>query len=671
MAGAIWRGLRSLSLWQFAWRAALLLLIWGGIVTAGVVAWFARDLPDVSGLYNIERRPAVTLLAADGSIIATFGDLYGEPQKLADLPRAVPQALLATEDRRFYHHYGVDPIGLSRAIFVNLRRGRAAQGGSTVTQQLAKNVFLTQERTFKRKVQEVLLAFWLEDKFTKDQILELYLNRVYFGAGAFGVEAASQRYFDKSARQLSVPEAAMLIGLLKAPSRYAPTADLSTAQNRARQVIANMQAAGYLDQAGAAAATARPARLARTRDPSRNARYFADWILDSLKDFIGSRTEDLVVQTTLDMRMQTVAEKVVEAALAKDGDRLDVEQGALVAMTPTGDVRAMVGGRDYHDSVFNRAVQARRQPGSSFKLFVYLAGLEAGIDLDDTFVDGPITVGKWSPKNYEAGYSGTVTLRDAVARSINTVAVQVSERVGRQRVIDAAHRLGITSDLQAVPAIALGASEVGLLEMTGAYAAVANGGDAVLPHGIIEVRTTRGEVMYHREGSGPGRVIGETTVAELNDLLSGVIDRGTGRAARLDRPAAGKTGTTNDSRDAWFIGFTPDLVTGVWIGNDDDSPMKRVTGGGMPAQIWRGFMTEALKGAPPKALMAREESTSGGGGGFGGFLERLIGQFGGNSSASSSGSGSSRLMNNHGVSTRFNGPSNDPSATPSGLSRSE
>ena len=590
--------------WLARW--SLVAAIWGGLSLAAVAAYFAYDLPDLKALHEVERRPSVTLLARDGALLATYGQLYAEPVRLRDLPKSLAAAVIATEDRRFHSHFGIDPIGLLRATYVNLRTGRLIQGGSTITQQLAKNVFLTPERTFRRKIQEVLLAFWLEARFSKNEILELYLNRVYFGAGAYGVESAAQRYFAKSARDLDLGESAMLIGLLKAPSRYAPTADLKTAQARASQVLANMAEAGFLTAAEARAAQMRPVQLARSRQPVRGARYFADWVFDDVSEYAGRPVDDLVVVTTLDMRLQQAAERAVENPLARRGDHLQVEQAALVAVDLNGAVRAMVGGRDYRESPYNRATQARRQPGSAFKLFVYLAALESGVRPDDTFVDGPIAVGNWRPRNFDNAFAGSVSVREAVARSINTVAVQVMERIGRRRVIDAAHRLGITGDLPPHPSLALGTAEVSLLELAGAYATLASGGQGVLPHGIVEVRTRGGKVLYRRAGSGGGNVIDTRVAAGMHDLLTGVIDHGTGRAARLDRPAAGKTGTSQDFRDAWFIGYTGSLAAGVWVGNDDGQPMKRVTGGGLPAEIWRDFMLDALKGEPAQPLVVRD-----------------------------------------------------------------
>lgn len=618
--------------WKPALRWLAVGAVWGAVALGLLVAFFAWDLPDVRKLHVVQKRPSVTLVTEQNAVIATFGDLYSEPATLAKLPPVLPQALLATEDRRFYRHFGIDVLGLARATWVNFRAGRAVQGGSTITQQVAKNVFLTPQRNLKRKVQEVLLAFWLEANFSKDEILELYFNRVYFGAGAYGIESAAQRYFAKPAARLTLPEAAMLVGMLKAPSRYSPISNLKLAQGRANQVIANMVDNGTLSPDAARSAFARPAQVARARESTRSARYFADWVLEGVADYVGRRTDDLVVVTTLDLRLQQTAEKAVDAALAKDGERLDAEQASLLSLQPGGAVRAMVGGRDFRDSEFNRVTQAHRQPGSAFKLFVFLAALEAGISPNDSFVDGPITVANWQPRNYDGAYAGTITFREAVARSTNTVAVQLSERVGRARVIEAAHRLGIVSDLKAHPSLALGASEVTMLELAGAYATLANRGASVQPYGIVEIRTQQGEVLYRRPPVSNGPVISERVLGQLTDLLQGVVTGGTGRAAQLDRPVAGKTGTSSDYRDAWFMGYTAELVTGVWTGNDDNSPMNKVTGGGLPAQIWKAFMQDALRGAPRQALPtapADLEQQS--------VWQKVLGQFGGRPAAPASG----------------------------------
>jgi penicillin-binding protein 1A len=598
--------------------------LWGAVALGIVVAYFAWDLPDVSRLGAVTRQPVVALAAADGTTFATLGDLYGEPLTIADMAPALPAAVLATEDRRFYSHFGIDLIGLARAAWVNYRTGRFVQGGSTITQQLAKNVFLTPERTVTRKIQEAMLALWLEHRFTKDQIFTLYLNRVYMGGGAYGVDAAARRYFGKSARYLTISEAAMIAGLLKAPSRFSPLTDLDVARARANQVIANMEDAGYLTPQQAAAARAAPAGLPQ-RATTREARYFADWIMDQVADHVGSDAGDLKVVTTLDPGVQRAAEASIQTVLDRDGARLNAGQAALVALAPDGAVRAMVGGRSYADSQFNRATQARRQPGSAFKYFVYAAALEAGFTPDTVVDDGPIQIGSWRPGNFEPGYLGGVTLRTAFARSINTVAVKVLMRTGVRRTIELARRLGLTGDIPANASIALGTADVTPMELTAAYAAQVNDGTAVWPYGIVEIRDGNDRVLYRREGSGAGPALSPRTVSELSGMMQAVIREGTGKAARLDRPAGGKTGTTQDYRDAWFVGYTADLVAGVWVGNDDRAPMKRVTGGGLPAQIWKGFMEQALRGVPPHDLPAD-------GGGGGGILDDLFARLAGTGS---------------------------------------
>ena len=585
-------------------RRLAVLAIWLFVALLGIVAWYAYDLPDVANLGERTRAPAVRIVSADGVEIARFGDVYATPMRAEALPAELRQAVIATEDRRFYGHFGLDVIALARAAFANLRAGRIVQGGSTLTQQLAKNVFLTPERSLKRKVQELMLALWLERTFTKDEILSIYLNRVYLGAGTYGVEAAARRYFAKSARDLNTIEAAMIAGLLKAPTRYAPTRDPERALARARQVLGLMVDASYLSAAEAEAAARAPLRIRRQLDGGRGARYFADWVLDRVAGYAGPGAGDVTIVTTLDSRLQRAAEEAVEWALAGEGAAHGAGQAALVALDANGAVRAMVGGRDYRASQFNRATQALRQPGSAFKLFVYLAALEAGMTPRDMVEDAPLTIAGWSPRNYDDRYAGPVTLRTALARSLNTVAVRVAERVGRERVAAAARRLGVTSPLRADASLALGASETSLLELAQAYAVLANQGRGVWAHGIDAIRGADGALLYRRAGSGPGRVVAPDVLAPLVGMLAAVIDEGTGRAARLPWPAAGKTGTSQDWRDAWFIAFTRDLVAGVWVGNDDGAPMNRVTGGGLPARLWARFMTQALAGAAPRPLLA-------------------------------------------------------------------
>jgi penicillin-binding protein 1A len=616
------------------WKWGLLVVLWAMILGGGVIAYFALTLPSTSDLTVAERRPSVTLLAADGSLVATFGDLFGEPVHISEMPRYLPQAVIATEDRRFYSHFGIDPWGMLRAGIANLRAGHVVQGGSTITQQLAKNLFLTNERTLKRKIQETLLALWLERKFSKDQILEIYLNRVYLGAGTYGVDAASHRYFGKSARNLSLTEAAMIAGLLKAPTRFSPARDSDRAAERAQQVLANMADAGFITEAQAQAAAASEKRelAAAARSPP-GSRYFADWVAEQLGRLHEAQGRDVVVVTTLDPRMQAAADAAIAATLDRDGEKARVEEGALVAMTPAGAVRAMVGGRDYGETQFNRATQAQRQPGSSFKPFVYLAALEHGMRPSDMFDDHRIRIGKWEPHNFENKYLGPVTAAEALAQSLNSVAAQVLERAGIDNVIETARRLGISSNLTRDASLALGTSEVSLVDLASAYCAFASGGIGAWPYGISEIRDTQGAVLWHRSGEGPGRVIDPAIAGEMNRMLMGVMQRGTGKGAQLDRPAAGKTGTTQDFHDALFVGFTADLVAAVWFGNDDNAPMKNVTGGTLPARTWKAFMVQATQGMPVRPLpldegVARVASAAPSGGrersGIIGGLESLL-----------------------------------------------
>jgi penicillin-binding protein 1A len=583
-------------------RLGVLLLLWVAIAGGGVVGYFALTLPDTSQLTAAERRPSVTILAADGATLATFGDLFGQPLSLKEMSPYLPKAVVATEDRRFYSHFGIDPIGLFRAGFADLRAGHVVQGGSTITQQLAKNLFLTPERSFSRKIRETLLALWLEHRFTKDEILDIYLNRVYLGAGAYGIDAAAHRYFGKSAKSLDLFESAVIAGLLKAPTRFSPANDRERAAARAGQVLDRMVEAGYITANDAAAAEKQGPSLAATLGNRPGTRYFADWVAGEMRDFAGTDDRDLTIRTTLDPRLQATAEAAIGDAMAKSGAKLEVGQGALVAMATDGAVLAMVGGRDYGESQFNRATQAQRQPGSAFKPFVYLAGLEAGLRPSDHFVDAPIRIGNWEPHNYLDKYIGDVTVAEALAQSINTVAAQVAQRAGPANVVAVANRLGITSPLSPDASIALGTNEVNLLELVSAYAPFANGGTGVIAYGITEIKDSSGKVLYRRSGSGPGQVVSPDMVAMMDTMMEGVVVHGTGKAAVLPRPIAGKTGTTQDYRDAWFVGFTADLVAGVWFGNDDDTPMKKVTGGSLPAATWHSFMLAATKTMPVRPL---------------------------------------------------------------------
>lgn len=586
--------------WLFKWT--LVAGIWCLLIGSAALAWLAYDLPDVSGINSFNRRPTLTFVSADGQPLATYGDIYGGPVELKDISPWLPKAVLATEDRRFYNHFGVDLIGLARASFANLRARRVVQGGSTITQQLAKNVFLSSERSLKRKVQEVMLALWLEHKFTKDQILTIYLNRVYLGAGTYGVEAAAQRYFGKSARRVSIHEAAVIAGLLKAPSRFSPASGLERAKGRAQEVLDNMVEAGYMTPAEQASAAREPLRVAATTQAGRAARYFTDWLADALPGYVGFVDRDLTIITTLDIGLQRAAETQVTRAMAREAAKANAGQVALVVLSPDGAVRAMIGGRDYAESQFNRATDGHRQPGSAFKPFVFLAAVEGGMRPDDRFSDGPITIGDWSPHNFDSIQRGMIPAREALARSVNTSTVRVAQLAGIDKVISTANRLGITSTLRRDFSTALGASEVTPLELTAAFAPFANGGEGVLPYAITEIHDPDAQVVYRRAGSGPGRVIQRSALTAMTDMLQAVVQQGTGRAAALDRPTAGKTGTSQDYRDAWFVGFTADFVAGVWVGNDNGESMERITGGSLPARIWHAFMVDAHRGLPSKPL---------------------------------------------------------------------
>jgi len=581
---------------------SIVLGLWGVIALAAVVAYYAAQLPPIDQLSVPKRAPNIAILASDGTLLANRGETGGRSILLRELPPHLPQAFIAIEDRRFYAHSGIDPVGIARAMMRNLTSRGVAQGGSTLTQQLAKNLFLTQERTASRKAQEAILAFWLERNYSKDQILELYLNRVYFGAGAYGVEAAAQRYYNKSAREVSLAEAAVLAGLVQAPSRLAPNRNPEAAKARAELVLAAMAEQGLVTAAQIRSAHAAPARAARPKGAG-TANYAADLVMDVLDDFVGTVETDIVVTTTLDPTLQAAAEKAVVDELTQKGVRFGVAQGALVAMRPDGAVRALVGGRNYAESQFNRATTARRQPGSAFKPFVYLAAIERGMTPETVREDSPVSLKGWSPENYTRGYRGPVTLREALALSLNTVAVRLGIEVGPKTVVQTAQKLGIASPLQPNPSIALGTSEVTPIELVGAYAAFANGGMGVIPYVIARVKTTGGKVLYKRGEGGLGRVIEPGAVAAMNLMMRDTFTIGTARKGEIPGwETAGKTGTSQDFRDAWFIGYTGSLVAGVWFGNDDGEPTKRVSGSSLPVDTWARFMRTALHGTQPVGL---------------------------------------------------------------------
>jgi penicillin-binding protein 1A len=575
----------------FYWM--FVLALWGGFALSGLIAWQFTKLPPIQTLVVPKRPPTITIVGLDNKVIATRGEMAGKEMPLSALPKYLPQAFVAIEDRRFYYHFGIDPIGITRAILVNLSRGRLREGGSTLSQQLAKNLFLTQDRTLERKLQEVILAVWLELKFSKAQILELYLNRVYFGSGAYGVEAAAQRYFGKSARAVTLSEAAMLAGLVRSPSRLAPTRNPELAQQRSLVVLTAMEEAGYITPEMLKIAQGRPPKIANNRIAGSSG-YIADWVMDALNDYVGQFDIDITVQTTIDVTLQAAAERALAEELSKNGEKYGVTQGAIVAMDPNGAVRALVGGVNYNESQFNRAVSAKRQPGSAFKPFVYLAALERGMTPDTVRDDAPLQVRGWKPENFTQQYYGPVSLQTALSMSLNTVAVRLALEVGPATVAKTARRLGIVSELQTNASLALGTSEVSVLELTGAYVPLANGGIGVIPHVIAQVRDAKGKILYARSQPGHGRVIAPPHVAQMNQMLQETLITGTAKRASIPNwPAAGKTGTSQDFRDAWFVGYTGALVTGVWLGNDDSSPTKKASGSNLPVDVWNKFMRVA------------------------------------------------------------------------------
>ena len=604
------RGIIGRLLSRLSWKWRLLVvapMAVGALSIASLLTmmvYYTVAFPHPLSVRNKERAPVIRILARDGSVLAERGSA-AEFMPLDLLPAHVQGAVVATEDRRFYDHYGIDPVGMIRAFFTNLRAGRFAQGGSTLTQQLAKNLFLTPDRTLARKIEEFGLALWLEMRLSKSDILELYLNRVYFGGGAYGIEAASQRYFDKSAREMSIAEAALIAGLLKAPSKYSPSNSPGAARARSRVVLSKMQEAGVItdDEERRAVEERIVFHEPKSAKESTGVEYAVDFVLERLPPLLGTGHAEVVVETTLDANLQLRANEIVAKALAKNGATLGVSQAAVVVLDTDGGIRALVGGRNYAESQFNRAVKARRQPGSVFKPFVYLAALEAGMTPETITYDLPLTINGWSPRNDNGQHTGEISLRKALSQSVNTVAVRLNQTIGPGRTIATARRLGITSELRESPALPLGTSEVTLLEITGAYDVFSNGGTAVEPHAIRRVRMSSGRVIYARDNPRAGQIIDPLTVGSMNDMLNATLVSGTGKRAGIaNHPSAGKTGTTQDFRDAWFIGYTSHLTAGVWIGNDNGKPMKGAMGGGVPAEIWHQIMDVGHIGKAPLAL---------------------------------------------------------------------
>nr|WP_281500634.1 PBP1A family penicillin-binding protein [Kordiimonas marina] len=558
------------------------------------------DNPPLPG----ETDPAVIVKASNGATLVRTGPIYGDWVAFREIPDSMVHAIVAVEDRHFFEHVGIDFRGLARAVLTNLRAGGVRAGGSTLTQQLAKNLFLSSHRTIKRKAQELLLALWLEQKFTKNQILTLYLNRVYFGGGAYGIDAASRKFFGHSARTLSITESAMLAGLVKSPSRLAPHINPDGAWERAKVVLDTMVETGVLTPSAAIKLKKEPPHIV-SAVAGRDVRYFTDWVTGEAYRLLPKAAgQSLIIYTTLDPAAQRAATLALDRGLKTEGAKHHATEGAIVSLDLDGAVRAMVGGEDYAKSQFNRATQALRQPGSAFKLFAYLTALEAGIEPDDKFDDTPIMINGWAPKNYDNKFRGEMTMKDAFAHSINTIAVQIAEKVGLDNVVAMAHRLGITTPVQPVPSLPLGSEEIHLTDLASAYDAVANGGFRAEAYSIVEITSLEGEVLYRRAPTPLVPVLARPIVDKMVELLTAVVRSGTGRHAAIDRPIAGKTGTSQDSRDALFVGFTSDLTTAVWVGNDDGSPMKWVTGGGLPARIWADYMLDAHIGHPVRPLLA-------------------------------------------------------------------
>ncbi|MDP3371899.1 MAG: transglycosylase domain-containing protein [Candidatus Paracaedibacteraceae bacterium] len=580
--------------------------IWGSILLTLGILWFSQDLPDLGALSVQTRKPSVTVQTHDGTILGTYGDLYEDMIPVADLPAYVPQAIMAVEDRRFEYHFGVDVIGLIRAAYTNYKAQRVVQGGSTLTQQLSKNIlqthglFSVKDRSMKRKIQEVLLSLWLEWKFTKQQIMTMYLNRVYLGSATYGIDAAARMYFNKSARSLTVFEAAIIAGLLKAPSNYTPSKNPKRSIERATVVLRLMQEAGYIKEYEDHLKQGEVDLANIQLTQGKGGKYFADWIYDTIPSIIGPITKDIVVITTLDTDMQRHAEMVAKYYNETMGKELNASQVSFIAMSPDGAVKALVGGRNYAESQFNRAVQAVRQPGSAFKTFVYLAAMESGMTPETLIDDSPYNGGKWRPSNFKHTSLGQVTLRTGFMKSVNSVSIRLAEKVTPLRVAETAQRLGISRPLPNELSIALGAGETTLLELTTAHATFCNQGYAVWPHGVMEVRDKEGNILYQHTEVTRQRIIAATPLAYMRDLLRANVESGSGRASNIDSTVAGKTGSNGD-KDAFFLGYRDEygtsttgytnIVFGAWVGNDSGAAMAKIsTGGKIPTRICADFL---------------------------------------------------------------------------------
>jgi len=576
---------------KFLMLSSALTAVWLGTTALGIMAYWSQDLPDPESLWTPNRPASIHILDRYGRDLLIRGSEAGAPVNAETLPAYVTQAFLATEDQRFYSHVGIDPLGLLRALVTNLKAGKIVQGGSTITQQLSKNVFLSSEQAMKRKVQEVMLSLWLEHKFTKTEILNMYLNRVYFGNGLWGLSAASQSYFRKPADALTLAEAALLAGLLKAPSRYNPRANTARAAARTATILGVMTQNGMIDRWQHYTALSKAIEI-HPEISEDTANYFADWIWDELEDIIAGQNRDLFVYTTLDRDIQKAAHAALNLHL--DPDR-QATQGSVVTLDGTGAVRAMVGGRSYLESQFNRATQAQRQPGSAFKPFVYLTAFRQGLTPWDIREDTPIQIGDWAPRNFNETFKGYMSLEAAFTRSINTIVVALGEEIGRHNIAKTATQFGF-KDIKNLRSLTLGAQATTPLTLTASFLPFANWGQSAAPFGIVSVSTSDGTPIYTHTPSPYDSIINAENLGHMNRLMRAVVESGTGRRARLEgRDVGGKTGTTNDFRDAWFVGYMPDLVTGVWVGDDDFAPMDKVTGGTIPAKVFKHLMAQTLK----------------------------------------------------------------------------
>jgi penicillin-binding protein 1A len=585
--GWLGRLVRGVLIWTFA--IGLLAAIG---LTAAVMAT-ARSLPSYERLKSSQAGQMIVVRADDGSEIVTLGPSYGKWIPIGRMPKVMQDAMISVEDRRFHDHWGVDPIGIARSVVVRAEKGHWRQGGSTITQQLARNTFLNSSRTFDRKIREIVLALALETKFSKDQILELYLNKVYFGGGAYGVDSAARKFFGHSGEQLSLAEASIIAGLVKAPSHYSPTADATAAVDRAQVVLQTMQATGAITPAEEKAADLGHVKLAEEVGQN-SARYFTDWVLPQLDQILPENDRQIEVWTTLDPTAQRAATEAIQANVPKNA------QGALVSVDRDGAVLAMVGGTDYVTSNYNRATNAVRQPGSAWKLFVYLAALEAGYKPDDKVVDEPVTIDGWSPRNSGGKYAGQIDVRTAFAYSKNTVAAQLGNEVGFGAVANMARRFGITTPINTLPSMVLGSSDVRMIDMVRAFAEVSDKGAAVTPYGIRKVTTTEGEVLYSHRPDAAQQLVPDYVAAGITDLLQTAVAIGTGRAAQIGRPVAGKTGTTTSNKDGWFLGFSSGITTGVWMGRDDAKAVPGLQGGTAPARAFAAYMRVATARRPPE-----------------------------------------------------------------------